>query len=95
MKEIGAFAAKTNFSKILAELASGDEVIITKRGVKIAVLTPILPEDNLPSTKAKSYAKKVMLNQKENFVDFMLRSPLAEANLKLRRDNSLPRDIVL
>ena len=40
MKEIGAFEAKTHFSKLLARVAKGEEFLITLRGKPVARLTP-------------------------------------------------------
>jgi len=96
MKEIGAFAAKTHFSKILAEVSAGEEIIITKRRVKIAVLTPLAPDHNVNKTDKKTM-KKIISSAvaKENFADFMLHSPLAAAKLDLHRDKSLTREITL
>ncbi len=41
MLTIGAFEAKTHFSKILAKVGRGERVIITKNGKKIAMIQPI------------------------------------------------------
>ncbi len=41
MLTIGAFEAKTHFSKILAKVGRGEKVIITKNGKKIAMIQPI------------------------------------------------------
>ena len=41
MKKIGAFEAKTNLSKLLAEVVNRkEEFIIQKRGINVAVLIP-------------------------------------------------------
>lgn len=38
--EVGAFAAKTHLSELLEKVRRGDRVVITKRGVAVAVLVP-------------------------------------------------------
>ncbi len=40
MKMINVHAAKTQLSKILDEVAAGDEVILAKAGKPVAVLSP-------------------------------------------------------
>jgi len=40
MRSIGAYEAKTNFSRLLEEVASGEAVTITRNGIPVAVLTP-------------------------------------------------------
>jgi prevent-host-death family protein len=37
---VGAFEAKTNLSKLLERVRLGDRVVITLRGVPVAVLVP-------------------------------------------------------
>lgn len=41
MTEIGAFAAKTRLSELLARAESGEEIVITKRGRPVAKLVPV------------------------------------------------------
>jgi prevent-host-death family protein len=38
--EVGAFEAKTHLSELLEKVRRGDRVVITKRGVPVAVLVP-------------------------------------------------------
>ena len=40
MRSVGAYDAKTNFSRLLEEVANGEPVTITRNGVPVAVLTP-------------------------------------------------------
>jgi len=40
MRTIGAYEAKTHLPRLLDEVAAGDEIIITKHGVPVAVLVP-------------------------------------------------------
>ena len=41
MKTVGAFEAKTQFSELLADVANGETVVVTKHGVPVARLVPI------------------------------------------------------
>ncbi|HMU91206.1 MAG: type II toxin-antitoxin system prevent-host-death family antitoxin [Pseudomonadales bacterium] len=41
MKNIGAYEAKTHFSRLLQEVMAGDGYIITHRGQPVAQLLPI------------------------------------------------------
>lgn len=43
MSEIGAFAAKTQFSKLLARVQRGEEITVTLRGKPVAKLVPVQP----------------------------------------------------
>ncbi len=45
MKKYGAFDAKTHFSEMLSLVAQGEKCIITKHGVKIALLIPFPAEE--------------------------------------------------
>ena len=38
--EVGAFEAKTHLSELLEKVRQGDRVVITRRGVPVAVLVP-------------------------------------------------------
>ena len=38
--EVGAFEAKTHLSKLLERVRQGDRIVITLRGVPVAVLIP-------------------------------------------------------
>lgn len=38
--QVGAFEAKTHLSKLLQRVRNGDRVVITHRGVPVAVLVP-------------------------------------------------------
>lgn len=41
METINVHAAKTNFSKLLAKVSAGEEIIIAKAGKPVALLSPI------------------------------------------------------
>ncbi len=40
MEEIGAYAAKTHFPKLLDRVSEGESVLITRRGKPVAKLVP-------------------------------------------------------
>ncbi len=42
-KSVGVHQAKTHLSRLLADVAAGDEVIITRRGHAVARLVPASP----------------------------------------------------
>jgi prevent-host-death family protein len=43
MAEIGAFEAKTHFSKLLERVQRGEEITVTLRGKPVAKLVPVRP----------------------------------------------------
>ena len=45
MKQYGAFDAKTHFSEMLHLVAQGEKCIITKHGIKIALLIPFSTDE--------------------------------------------------
>ena len=49
MTTIGAFEAKTHFSQLLARVAGGETIIITKHGASIAKITPMGGENKQSS----------------------------------------------
>ena len=51
MKSIGAYEAKTHFSRLLEEAAQGESVAITKNGVTVAWLVPP-PAERRADTRA-------------------------------------------
>jgi prevent-host-death family protein len=40
VKTVGAYEAKTRFSELLADVANGETVVITKHGVPVAHIVP-------------------------------------------------------
>jgi prevent-host-death family protein len=53
---IGAFEAKTHFSKIIRDVESGKVFVITKNGIPVAKLTPINRNENWESLVEKVFA---------------------------------------
>ena len=41
MKQVGAYEAKTHLPRLLAAVEKGETVVITRRGIPVARLTPI------------------------------------------------------
>lgn len=75
--------AKNKFSEVVKEAIKNGPQIITKRGAETVI---VLSYDEY---------RKVMLNKKK-LSDFFRTSPLAKADLDLRRDKSaLRKDIAL
>jgi prevent-host-death family protein len=52
MREIGAFEAKAQFSRLLAEVRLGRSFTITHRGRAIARLAPVAPKDEVRTRAA-------------------------------------------
>lgn len=60
MKQCGAFDAKTHFSELLSNVASGEKYVITKHGVKIALLIPFTEDDtSTPGEEAVRTIRKL------------------------------------
>jgi len=52
MTEIGAFQAKTHFSRLLDRAKNGEEFTITHRGVPVAKLVPAGPSADVAEARA-------------------------------------------
>lgn len=52
MAQVGAFEAKTNFSKLLARARRGETTTITYRGEPIARLVPVIDEPDVTASLA-------------------------------------------
>ncbi len=65
-KEIGVFEAKTHLSVILKRVIRGERFYITRRGVRVALLGPVMQE-NAPlergCAKNEGYAMKEDFNE--------------------------------
>jgi prevent-host-death family protein len=59
MKEVNTYEAKTRFSRLLRQVAAGEEITIANRGVPIARLVPIQPEQG--SRKLGTLADQVII----------------------------------
>jgi prevent-host-death family protein len=41
VRTVGAYEAKTRFSELLADVANGETVVVTKHGVPVAQIVPV------------------------------------------------------
>jgi|TARA_B110000211_G_scaffold117110_1_gene135627 prevent-host-death family protein len=53
---IGVFETKTNLNKIISRVIEGEEFTITKRGVEVAIITPLKKNKNDLSVLFKEIA---------------------------------------
>ena len=53
---IGVFETKTNLNKIISRVVEGEEFTITKRGVEVAIITPLKNNKNNLSVLFKEIA---------------------------------------
>jgi prevent-host-death family protein len=44
MAEVGAYEAKTKLSELLERVARGERIVITKHGIPVAILAPVVPQ---------------------------------------------------
>lgn len=52
MKSVGAYEAKTNLSALLDQVAQGETITITRRGVAVALLMPVVAKQRLSPQEA-------------------------------------------
>jgi prevent-host-death family protein len=52
MRSVSAREANQQFSKILGEAAGGEEIVITRRGQPVAVISPYRPSERTPEQLA-------------------------------------------
>jgi len=48
MPTIGAYQAKTQFSKLIERVTRGERITITRHGVPVAILSPVAPDSPRP-----------------------------------------------
>jgi prevent-host-death family protein len=63
MRSVSAREANQQFAKILGEAASGEEIVITRRGQPVAVLSPYRPPARTPEQEAAIEAAIVMMRR--------------------------------
>ena len=66
MATIGAYEAKTHFSKLLERVANGERITITRHGVPIMTLNPISTN---PKPPAKDVIAAIKAFRKGNRID--------------------------
>jgi prevent-host-death family protein len=49
MPTIGAYQAKTQFSKLIERVRRGERITITRHGVPVAILSPVDPQAPQPA----------------------------------------------
>jgi prevent-host-death family protein len=63
MRSVSAREANQQFAKILGEAASGEEIVITRRGQPVAVLSPYRPPARTPEQEAAIEAAIAMMRR--------------------------------
>lgn len=70
MKTIGVFEAKTNLSKILAEVARHEKFIIQNRGKNVAILQPYEEYEKENTNRSKEFLLKTFSDIRSEQPDF-------------------------
>ncbi|MCX4084609.1 type II toxin-antitoxin system prevent-host-death family antitoxin [Rickettsia hoogstraalii] len=76
MKTIGMFKTKTHLPELIKEVEAGEELCITNRGRKVAVIIPI-----------DKYYKKKYANIFQEFAELKKRAPLGTVDDILEMKN--------
>jgi len=63
MRSVSAREANQQFAKILGEAARGEEIVITRRGQPVAVLSPYRPPARTPEQEAAIEAAIAMMRR--------------------------------
>ena len=74
--------AKNRFSELVNRTLQEGAQIVTRHGQKVVVVLPF-----------EEYER--MVRPKDTLAEFLLRSPLAGAELQVERDRNLPRDVAI
>jgi antitoxin (DNA-binding transcriptional repressor) of toxin-antitoxin stability system len=70
MKQVNIHEAKTNLSKLLERIESGEQIIIANRGVPKAILSKYIAEDNLAhNSPLGRYAGQIKISDDFNEED--------------------------
>ncbi len=72
MPRFSVVEAKANFSRLLAEVEAGREVLITRRGTTVAKMSGVMPARKAPDLK-KIAAFRAQLAQAEPFAVELVR----------------------
>ena len=75
---IGAFEAKTNFSRILDKAALGEDFIVTKRGKPVAKIIPFRQEPEMTWEEAMEGLKELRKHYRGKPGDFNIREAIEE-----------------
>lgn len=76
MKTIGMFKTKTHLPELIKDVEAGEELCITNRGRKVAVIIPM-----------NKYYKNKFANIFQEFADLKKRVPLGDVNDILEMKN--------
>ncbi|MBN2495004.1 MAG: type II toxin-antitoxin system prevent-host-death family antitoxin [Deltaproteobacteria bacterium] len=76
MESIGAYEAKTHLPRLLARVAKGERIVITKHGVPIAVLQPLDREHR--TDLAEIIAELKTLRHKHRLIDLSVKELIDE-----------------
>ncbi len=70
MKQVNIHEAKTNLSKLLERIESGEQIIIANRGVPKAILSKYIAEDNsVQASPLGRYAGQIEISDDFNDED--------------------------
>lgn len=58
MIEVGSYEAKTHLSRLLDQVVRGERITITRHGIPIAILSPVMPGPKKPVQEAIDGIKK-------------------------------------
>ena len=64
MTTIGAYEAKTHFSKIVTRVERGERITVTRHGVPVMTLQPVTPHSKTPPEDVIAAIKKSRKGQK-------------------------------
>ncbi len=73
MKTIGAFEAKTHLSRLLEEVANGEEYVITRHGVPVARLIPSESDQRIDRSAAVEAMREFRKREKITLGDLSIR----------------------
>ena len=76
MKSIGSYEAKTHLPALLDQVAAGEEITITKRGIPVARLVPI--EKETPMTVREAISRMLEISSNESLGNLTIRELIDE-----------------
>ena len=77
-QSIGAFEAKTNFSRILVKTEQGEDFIVTKRGKPVAKIIPFEREPEMTFEEAVEELKELRKFYRGKPGDFNIKEAIEE-----------------
>jgi prevent-host-death family protein len=76
METVGAYEAKTHLPQLLARVAKGERITITKHGVPVAVLQP--PDESLAADPREAIARLKQLREGRRLGGISLREAIEQ-----------------